>query len=98
MHNHVVHSQALTAPPSLSGLTDMGTPGLQLAVACAASVYFLRENKRLGLGEVHSTPDYQNRTLRTAVHGRLCGGCPAALPARPTWRPEFVLRLHGLRQ
>jgi hypothetical protein len=42
--------QALTAPPSASGLADTGVPGLQLALASGASVYFLRENKRLGLG------------------------------------------------
>jgi hypothetical protein len=46
-----MHKQALATPPSQLGLTDTGTPGLQLAVACAASVYFLRQNKRLGLGE-----------------------------------------------
>jgi hypothetical protein len=43
-------AQALTTPPSQLGMTDTGTPGLQLAVACAASLYFLRQNKRLGLG------------------------------------------------
>ena len=47
----LLHMQALTTPPSQLGLTDTGTPGLQLAVACAASLYFLRQNKRLGLGE-----------------------------------------------
>lgn len=42
--------QALTAPPGIPGV-DNATPGLQIALACGASVYFLRENKRLGLGK-----------------------------------------------
>lgn len=50
----LLHMQALTTPPSQLGMTDTGTPGLQLAVACAASLYFLRQNKRLGLGECGS--------------------------------------------
>ena len=49
MHHRFI-TQALTAPPS-NGLQDTGVPSLQLAAAIAASVYFLRENKRLGLGE-----------------------------------------------
>jgi len=71
-------SQALTAPPSVSGLADTGVPGLQLALASAASVYFLRENKRLGLGQ------------RVSFHKRcsafLLIRCTAAAAAALLWR------------
>ena len=43
-------AQALTAPANIPGLADQGVPGLQLALATGASVYFLRENKRASLG------------------------------------------------
>jgi hypothetical protein len=56
-----LHMQALTTPPSQLGMTDTGTPGLQLAVACAASLYFLRQNKRLGLGECGSPVVFASR-------------------------------------
>lgn len=42
--------QALTAPPNIPGFADQAIPGLQLAIATGASVYFLRENKKAGLG------------------------------------------------
>lgn len=42
--------QALTAPPNIPGFADQAIPGLQLAIATGASVYFLKENKKAGLG------------------------------------------------
>lgn len=41
---------ALTAPPNIPGFADQAIPGLQLAIATGASVYFLKENKKAGLG------------------------------------------------
>lgn len=43
--------QALTAQPSQMGV-DTGAPGIQLALAVGASVYFLRDTRKLGLGNV----------------------------------------------
>eukprot|EP00208_Stichococcus_sp_RCC1054_P002249 CAMPEP_0206135552 /NCGR_PEP_ID=MMETSP1473-20131121/821_1 /ASSEMBLY_ACC=CAM_ASM_001109 /TAXON_ID=1461547 /ORGANISM="Stichococcus sp, Strain RCC1054" /LENGTH=235 /DNA_ID=CAMNT_0053527473 /DNA_START=246 /DNA_END=954 /DNA_ORIENTATION=- len=40
---------ALTAPPSPMG-ADAGAPGIQLALAVGASVYFMRESQKLSLG------------------------------------------------
>ncbi len=51
---HAPCSQALAAPPNIPGLADQGVPGLQLALATGASVYFLRENKRASLGAARS--------------------------------------------
>ena len=50
--------QALTAQPSAVG-ADTGAPGLQLAVAVAASVYFLQQERRLGLGAPPPPPPPQ---------------------------------------
>ena len=49
-------TQALTAPPNVPGLADQGIPGLQLALATGATIYFLRENKKAGLGAFQTEP------------------------------------------
>lgn len=41
--------QALTAQPSQMGV-DTGAPGIQLALSVGASVYFLRDTRKIGLG------------------------------------------------
>lgn len=40
--------QALTDPP---GVAQTDVPGLQLAIAVIASLYILRDKKRIGLGK-----------------------------------------------